>query len=306
MRFSLQSIGLVGLFALLAVGLPECSNTLAFYNPNLRTTCYKATWFLAPVPIEAVQSLVPYPLITPPFSDKFLFPTGFPPGTHPVLVASGIQRDIRMANLQIDTLLGGYVLVPWVDRLRDGKTPFHYAIRNYIGGENDNDLEAGVPTAVGTVTGTTILIASFSPNDDAYALVASNPPQFSAQVKNVIVRNLLSGPSVIPEAYDFNFFTATTPLYTERTIRTTLNQPQILNNQLLCQLNAYFFNETFAEPELREGNVTLYGPPAGALPSVLAGRYVRQGGLSAKAQMLGYNPEGCESAAARVDPRSLE
>ncbi len=156
------------------------------------------------------------------------------------------------------------------------------------------------------MTGTTIYTASFSPNDDAYALAASNPPQFIAQVKKVLVRNSISGPSVIPEAYDFNFVTATTPLYTIRTIRRALNQPQILNNQLLCQLNAYFFNETFAEPELRVGNVTLYGPTAGALPKELAGRYVRQGGLSAKAQMLGYNPEGCESAAARVDPRLLE
>ncbi|KAL8788633.1 MAG: hypothetical protein Q9213_001561 [Squamulea squamosa] len=272
----------------------------------LRTTCYNATWFILPVPKASVQSLVPYPLITPPFSDKSLFPTGFPPNTHPVIVATGYQNDIRMINLQIPSLLGGNVYVPYTDYLGDGKTPFQYAVQNYIGGVNDQDVQALVPSLVGTLEGTTIFVANFAPNDDAYAPVASNPSEYTAQVKQVIVQNQISGPSVKPEAFDFLFLTAKTPLYTERTFHVMVNQPSIQNNKLSCQRNTYYFNETFAEPKLRSGNVTVYSPPAGALPSALMGKYIGQGGYSASAEMVGYNPEPCKDAAANVDPKALQ
>lgn len=88
---------------------------------------------------------MPYPLITPPFSDKTLFPTGFPANTHPVYVSIGYQNDIRMESLQIPALLSASIYVPYTDRLRDGKTPFNYAVQNYIGGVDGKDLEAGVP-----------------------------------------------------------------------------------------------------------------------------------------------------------------
>ncbi|KAL8768199.1 MAG: hypothetical protein Q9209_005508 [Squamulea sp. 1 TL-2023] len=236
----------------------------------LRTTCYNATWFILPVPKASVQSLVPYPLITPPFSDKPIFLNNFPPNTHPVVVATGYQNDIRMVNLEIPSLLGGNVYIPYTDYLRDGKTPFQYAVKNYIGGVNDQDVQALVP------------------------------------FKQVIVQNQLSGPSVKPEAFDLLFMTAKTPLYAERTFHVMANQPQIQNNKLLCQRNTYYINETFAEPKLRSGNVTVYSPPTGALPSALMGKYIRQGGYSASAEMVGYNPESCKHAAANVDPKASQ
>ncbi|KAI4270847.1 MAG: hypothetical protein L6R38_007004 [Xanthoria sp. 2 TBL-2021] len=306
MYFFVQSIGLLGLLASLVLGNPECPNTLAFYNPSLRTTCYNATWFILPIPKASVQSLVPYPLITPPFSDKSLFPTGFPPNTHPVVVSTGYQNDIRMGPLQIESLLGASVYVPYTDRLRDGRTPFQYAVQIYIGGVNGKDVQALVPSLVGSLGGSTIFVASFDPNNDAYAPIASNPTIYTARVKQVIIPNPISGPEVKPEAFDLAFFSTRTPLYTEKTFHTLINQPQILNNQLLCQRNTYYFNETFAEPKLRTGNVTVYGPPAGALPTKLARRYVGQGGYSASGQMVGYNQESCESAAARTDPKALQ
>lgn len=43
MNIFLQSIVFLGLFASLTLAGPECPNTLAFYNPNERTTCYNAS-----------------------------------------------------------------------------------------------------------------------------------------------------------------------------------------------------------------------------------------------------------------------
>lgn len=233
-----------------------------------------------------------------------------------------------MGPLQIESLLGASVYVPYADYLRNGKTGFQYAIQNYIGGVNGKDVQALVPgrlllpssntelsnpipnddalALVGSLGGTTIFVADFNPNNDAYAPIASNPATYTARVKQVIIPNPISGPEVKPEAFDLAFSSTQTPLYTAKTFHTLINQPQILNNGLLCQRNPYYFNETFAEPRLRTGNVTVYGPPAGALPSKLAGRYVGQGGYSASGQMVGYNQESCASAAAKTDPKALQ
>lgn len=97
------------------------------------------------MPKSSVQSVVPYPLITPPYSDQTLFPKGFPANTHPVVVVTGYQNDIRMANLQIPALMSGNIIVPYTDRLKDGKTPFGYPVQNYIGGVNGQDVQAVVP-----------------------------------------------------------------------------------------------------------------------------------------------------------------
>lgn len=50
-----------------------------------------------------------------------------------------------MGPLAIESLLGASVYVPYTDRLRDGRTPFQYAIQNYIGGVNGKDIQALVP-----------------------------------------------------------------------------------------------------------------------------------------------------------------
>lgn len=36
------------------------------------------------------------------------------------------MNDIRMADLQIAALKSGSIIVPYVDRLKDGKTGFNY------------------------------------------------------------------------------------------------------------------------------------------------------------------------------------
>ncbi|KAI4270400.1 MAG: hypothetical protein LQ337_006705 [Flavoplaca oasis] len=309
MNIFLQSIGFLGLFVSLALARPECPNTLAFYNPNDRTTCYNATWFILPVPRASAQDLAKFPLLNPPFNDPTIFPTGFPPNTHPVVVSTGYQNDIRMGNLQIEALLSASVYIPYTDYLRDGRTPFQTAVQNYIGGDNEDEIrafiESLIPAGVGTIGGSSIFPASFDPEDNAYAPIASNPNQFTARVQQVIVPNPLSGPEVKPEAFDLIFSSTSTPLYTQQTFTRLINQPIILNNLLLCQRNLYYFNESFAEPQLRTGNVTVYAPPAGALPKQLAGRYTGQGGFSASGQMVGYFQESCASAAAKTDPAAL-
>ena len=83
-------------------------------------------WFVLPIATTSVQSVVPYPLLTPPYSDTTLFPKGFPPNAHPVLVSSGYDNDIRMASLQIPALKSASIYVPYTDRLGDGKTAFNY------------------------------------------------------------------------------------------------------------------------------------------------------------------------------------
>jgi hypothetical protein len=83
-------------------------------------------WFVLPIATASVQSVVPYPLLTPPYSDTTLFPQGFPPNAHPVLVSSGYDNDIRMASLQIPALKSASIYVPYTDRLGDGKTAFNY------------------------------------------------------------------------------------------------------------------------------------------------------------------------------------
>ncbi|KAL8834864.1 MAG: hypothetical protein Q9170_003564 [Blastenia crenularia] len=304
MHLQLVILGFVSLFAALVDSNPACPNTLAVYNPNLRTACYNATWFIVPVSKSSVQSVVPHPLLTPPFSDKTLFPKGFPANAFPVFVATGYQNDIRMSALQIPALMAGSIYVPYTDRLKDGKTPFNYPVQNYIGGVNGQDVGGVVPSLVGTAEGTNIFVARFAPDNDAYAPIASNPNEFSAEVKQVIVPNPVSGPSVTPEAFDFDFITAKSPLYTAHTFHAVINQPVILTN-LMCQRNTYYFNETFAKPVFRSGNVTLFGPTAGAVPSALAGRYTVQGGYSASGEIVGYNAESCASAAANLDPKAL-
>lgn len=61
---------------------------------------------------------------------------------------------------------------------------------------------------VGTLGGTTLFIAQFVPNNNAFQQVAGSPNEYFAQIKQVVVPNPVSGPGVIPEAVDTDFFTA--------------------------------------------------------------------------------------------------
>lgn len=51
-----------------------------------------------------------------------------------------------MSALQIPTpLLSGSIAVPYVDRLKDGKTGFLFSVENYIGGYDGDDMSGYVP-----------------------------------------------------------------------------------------------------------------------------------------------------------------
>lgn len=146
----------------------QCPNQLATTNPNIRSTCINQSISTSPpihenkrpsqliplatfiVPIDratVAKAVFPYTLLRVPTSDKTLFPNGFPADKHPVLISSALQSDIRMSALQLqDPLLGGSELVPYVDRLNDGKTPFIFSAKQYIGGYNGKDVSALVPS----------------------------------------------------------------------------------------------------------------------------------------------------------------
>ena len=101
-----------------------------------------------PVPkAQAVTLASPYKLLPLPRS---LFPSGFPAGTHPVLVYSGYDNDIRQTvagvPLAIPAVVAGAASVTFVDRLGNGKTPFTLPIRNFIGGVNGQALSGLVPS----------------------------------------------------------------------------------------------------------------------------------------------------------------
>ncbi|KAI9715305.1 MAG: hypothetical protein M1828_000905 [Chrysothrix sp. TS-e1954] len=199
-----------------------------------------------------------------------------------------------MSVAAITSLLTASIYVPFTDRLGDGKTAFNTPSRNFLGGFNGQDLMALVPATVATLAeGTTAEVATFDPNDSAYKSGAPNV--FSNDVKDVIIENPISGPSIEPAAIDFLFSTAAKSPYPASSFHTILNQPIILDNGF-CQRNTYLFNESFAEPAFRTGNVTLYSPPD---PSGVAGVHTNEAGYSACGEIIGFNPETCATAAAR-------
>lgn len=116
------------------------------------------------------------------------------------------------------------------------------------------------------------MVATITPLDNAYAPISSNPNEFSTEVKSVILPNTVSGPAIMPEAFDLDFITAKSPLYTNHTFHLLVNQPQILTNTM-CQRNTYYFNNTFTGEVLRSGNATLVPPLAGSVPKELGGVY---------------------------------
>ena len=152
---------------------------------------------------------------------------------------------------------------------------------------------------VGTLEGTTLFVASFVPNDGPYEQFSTPPPEYIAQVKDVIVPNPISGPSVIEEAIDTDFFTVPTSSFTAHTFHEVISQPLILTNGE-CQRNPNYFNQTFTKPIFRNGTVTLYSP-GGAFPGV----YYDVQGYSAASETVGYNPEECAVAAKKTDPKAL-
>lgn len=292
-------------------------------------------FYILPVPTKDLASIIaPKKLLPVPTSDKSIFPNGFPANTHPVLALQGFGNDIRMQAaglpLFIQSLLTATVLLPYVDQLGDGKTPFTYQVGNFLGGVNGQDINTLVPVLVGALEGNPLHVATFGklllcgrschkntwiliqnraadPNDKAYDIFSGGI--YSATGKEVIVPNPVSGPGVYPDLIDTLFSTPSKAGSTAKPFHQMLNFPIILPTGQ-CQRNTYYFNETFANPQLGRGNVTLYSP---ALPASLTGggsagskQYDGVAAYAAVAEMVGYNPEDCATASKNVDPKALK
>lgn len=260
-----------------------------------------AAFHIVAVSISTVADAVaPYKLLPLPTNDTSLFPNGFPADKFPVLIYIYYDNDIRMSSLQLPkALLAGAIIVPFVDRLSDGKTRFSYSVKNYIGGVNGDSISPYVPAIVGSLEGTTLYIADFDPDNAPYMQIATSPAEYIAQVKNVVVPNPVSGPGVYLEAIDMDFFTAETSDFTEHSFHEVINQPLILTSGM-CQRNPIYFNQTFTNPTFRNGKVILYDSPASAFPGV----YTGVAGYSASGEMVGYNSESCSDAAKNADPKA--
>jgi hypothetical protein len=87
-----------------------------------------------------------------------------------VLASAAFNADIRMGSLQIiESMLQGGLTIPYVDRLNDGKTPFIWSHRDYIGDYDGADIQTVVPALVGSVDpGIPIEPVSFVPNTAAF------------------------------------------------------------------------------------------------------------------------------------------
>lgn len=226
------------------------------------------------------KAVAPYKLINK--LPLAVFPKGsFPKNAHPVIVQIGHQNNIsQFGHLQIPKMMAGRLLVPFVDRLGNGLTPFNYPLKNWISGVGDS-LKGLVPTLAGNLKGTE---ATFNPGFGP-AYTAMDSDTYSAQVSQFI---------------DMAFTPDEMPLFTNHTFHMMLNQPQMLDSIGLdkCFRNTIYFNQSNAQPSFRNGNVTFHkdlhltGFP-GFYPSI--------SGFSATGQEIGYNAQICSKAAHDVD-----
>ncbi|KAF2126180.1 hypothetical protein P153DRAFT_255629, partial [Dothidotthia symphoricarpi CBS 119687] len=294
----------------------QCPNTVASYNPALRTMSSNNTWFIVPVPKAAVQQALSesYPAVglVPNNRLSLLDVPNFPAGMHPVLVTSGYSSDIRQSILQIDgPLLVSDTQIPFVGK-GTSKKPLLAPLNTYQAGTSDQankDLAAVVPAAVSTlIGGLFVRLGNFIPGNAAYTAVSNG--LFSANSKWVILPNPASGPGAYVEAIDLSFTTVTEAQskYSLTFLKSVINQPQLLNGILSgkCQRNTYFLTNATAEVEFRSGNVTLGAAASGSTLGLTAqtmgtlqkaspdgfGNYIGAGGFSGCAQVVGYNTTG--------------
>lgn len=285
-------------------------NTLAALYPANRTTSVNETYCILPVPKTVIEKITHgyKPLDVP----TDILPN-FPPGMHPMIVQGGYQNDIRMTPLnlvplQIPSLMQAAIIVPYADVTKDGKTPINVPVNYYIGGTDGNDLASLVPAIVGAVPlfeGTVIAPAKMVPNS---AAVQSLPGGlYSFQAKPFLLPNPVSGPGVVGEAFDLLYRLTSTSPYTARTFHALLNAPQLLDDGL-CQRQSLFFNETFANPHMAVGNITLYREfLLDTPPSAIVGTYTNVYCYQANGELVAtYVGETCPVAAARLDPAAGE
>lgn len=285
-------------------------NTLAAYNPANRTTSINGTVCILPVPKSVIEKITKgyQPLDLP----TDILPS-FPPGMHPLLVQGSYQNDIRMtalnlAPLQIPSLMQASIIVPFADVSKNGKTPFNVPVNYYIGGTNGNDVASLVPSIVGAVPlfeGTVIAPAQMIPDTAAVQTLPGGLYNF--QVKPFLLPNPVSGPGVVAEAFDLLYRLTSTSPYTAHTFHSLINNPQLLDSGL-CQRQALYFNETFADPKMAVGNITLtHQLLLNTPPTEIAGTYTNVYCYQANAELVtSYIGESCPVAAARSDPYARE
>lgn len=284
-------------------------NTLAQFNPANRTMSYNGTFCVVPIPKEVVRPITGYDPLDVPTS---VLPS-FPAGMHPLILQNGYQNDIRMtalnlAPLQIPGLTQSALIVPYTDVAKDGRTPVNVPVSFYIGGTNGRFLEALVPSIVSGVPlfeGTNIAPAIVVP--DTAAVQPLPGGEYSFQAKPYILPNPISGPGVQGEAIQLSYQLTSDSPYPEQTFRRLLNGPQLLNTGL-CQRNTLYFNDTFADPKMAKGKLTLYNQLLLATPPrEIAGQYEDIYCYQVNAQSVStFVGEACPVAEANYDPVSRE
>ncbi|KAK0347637.1 hypothetical protein LTR91_000793 [Friedmanniomyces endolithicus] len=291
----------------------QCPDEVALYNYNLRTASANNTWFLVPVPKQAVQSALDtaygtglVTLTDLPANDASLFPRGFDSTTHhPVLVSAMYQDDIRMGAAKIQgPLLGGGLNVP--NGVEGAAVDIHQL------------SERESATASTLLEGFFLRLGLFIPNNAAFQRNDNNI--LSNTAAWLVASNPVSGPGYAPTAYDFQFTEqASFSLYTAKLFKSVINQASILSGPdfiaNLCQRNQYYFNNDTSTMTPVTGNVT-FGPAADGLGVQMqstmqkassdgSGLYLDHEGFTGCGQNVGFNPENCDAAAANVDQSAL-
>ncbi|KAK3674785.1 hypothetical protein LTR78_005507 [Recurvomyces mirabilis] len=283
-------------------------------------------WFIVPVPKKTAQAVVDsvFPsgtvvLADVPTANTALFPSGFDSNSHPVLVYGGYVADIRMASFEIDgDYVSGSLYVPHVRRPNSAAgTILSAPISNYLSGVNGNTIAGLIPSLVSTlVEGYSSRLGKFTPA--AAACQVNSNDVLSNNVAWWGLPNPISGPGIYPEAYDFQYLKkASFTKYTERLLKTVLNQPEILAGAYLlnntCQRNQFYYNNATSNMTPVSGNVT-FGSAAdgatvqmsGVLQSAVGGRfYADNEGFTGCGRNVGFNPEDCDQAAKEVDQMAL-
>lgn len=284
-------------------------NTLAQFNPANRTMSFNGTFCIVPIPKNVVRPITGYDPLDIPVS---VLPS-FPAGMHPLLLQGGYQNDIRMtalnlAPLQIPGLTQASLTIPYTDAARDGRTPVNVPVSYYIGGTNGRFLEAIVPSLVAGIPlfeGTNISPATIVPDTAAIQSLVGGLLNF--QTKPYLLWNPISGPGVQGEALQLVYELTSDSPYSARTFHQLINNPQLLNTGF-CQRNTQYFNETFANPQMGKGNLTLYNQLLLPTPPIaIAGQYIDVYCYQANSQVVAtFVGEACPVAEANYDAASRQ
>ncbi|KAF8593545.1 hypothetical protein BDV93DRAFT_566425 [Ceratobasidium sp. AG-I] len=251
MLSSFQSLSLISALALTLISrcAAEPPNPLYQYHMNEATAVYNMTLFIIPYPKYDLQKLAGYPLLAP-------FPTA--DGTAPLVLQFGKLADIRQNVAQIPELMSSTVIIPFVDRLKNGKSPFSLSKYTFT--------DQIIPSAVSSlVEGYQNELASFTPAHEAYA---SDQGVLSFAVKQDIVPTPplpVGGPGFSVPVFDATFTplpTSQTPKYPQSMYEDILNGP-IFGYGPECGTLQTFFNFTFTYAIFVTGDVTLYAPATG-------------------------------------------